>query len=302
MDIDAIRNNLRRPVLSARQRAMFATVVAASTRDGKTLSEFSAFVLEVPMIDDESEFLVVSARHCVTAALAAGAEIVLRVPIQSHEIDPANPPYVWETVAVPIGCWEHDDATDVSVAPLPLERLPPEHFLSSWIRGAVIGGSNQVFGDNVIIYGRGVLGDHGLVIRRRGALATHENPSVSLEIEPKTFRPVRVYVVEANVTPGMSGGLVLWTSGEGLAQNVALGLVHGYAYPNRLAGHAWGEEVEDAKAKDALARIQMEVEAARNELVYVIPGEDILSLIDRVATKAARANGSDDPKVHAKPW
>lgn len=302
MAIDVIRNNLRRPVLSAQQRAKFSTVIAASVRDEETIGEFSAFVVEVPIVDAESEFVVVSARHCVTAAYGVGAKVVLRVPIQPEHIDPANPPYVWNTESILVCGWAHDDNTDVSVAPLPLECVPPNHFISSWTRGAFVGGPLQIFRDDVLIFGRGVLGDRSLVIRRRGALATHEAPFVSLEIEPNTFRSVRAYIVEANVTAGMSGGLVIWTNGAGLAENVALGLVHGYAYSNRFAPPAWAHGVEDDAARDAFAKVQIEIEAARNELVYVIPGGELLPLIDRVAVDAARARGNANAQVHPRLW
>jgi hypothetical protein len=281
---------------------MLGTAVTAAVRDGETRAEFSAFVVEVPIVDDESEFVVVSARHCVTAAIADSANTLLRVPLQPERIDPANPPYMWETQDVLVDNWRSDETTDVSVAPLRLERLPPNHFLSSWLRGAFVGVGLPIFSDDVLVFGRGTLGDQSLIVRRRGVLATHENPTVRLEVEPGTFARVRVYVVEANVTNGMSGGLVVWTNGVGLAENVALGLVHGYAYPNRNPDRPWAKEIRDDQTLATFARVQLEIEAARNGLVYVIPGGDLLLLIDRVALQSTAAHNVPNPQIAQRMW
>jgi hypothetical protein len=302
-DIDAIRARLRHEPMSWHQRAMLSTVIAAAIRDGEVIAEFSAFVVEVPIMDHEAEFVVVSARHCIATSLMAGAVVYLRVPLEPAGIDPNHPPYVWQTVVVPTDGWAHDENTDVSVAPIRLERLPPSHFLLSWPRGSFIGGRPAVFGDDVIIFGRAALGDQGLVIRRRGALATHENPTVNLLVEPETYAGVRVFVVEANVTKGMSGGLVLWTTGGiGPNDNIALGVVHGYAYANRGVEESWAKDVADGNAEQAIMKAQTEIEAARNELVYVIPSDEIHGLVDDVARATAAAHGNPDPRVQQRLW
>jgi hypothetical protein len=46
----------------------------------------------------------------------------------------------------------------------------------------------------------------------------------------------------------------------------------------------------------------MEIEAARIELVYVIPGSELLLLIDRVAVDPARARGNANPQIHPRLW
>ena len=297
--INAIVESLRRPALGSRERARFATVAVEARRDGTAIGEFSAFVVDVSMTDGSSHFLVVSARHCVTRAQFEGATIALRVPLMPQAIDRANPPYVWETVAIPIDGWIHSQETDASVAPLPFDQLPENSFITAWERNYFVGVAFQIFSPNVLIFGRASLGDQSIVVRRVGTLATSENPSVSLEIEPDTRRSVRVYVVEANVTAGMSGGLVLWTNGIGSGENVALGLVHGYAYHGESAARSWSKGVDDESTQRALERTQMEVEAARNGLVYVIRGGDILPLIDATACRFARERGVPDPVVVA---
>ncbi len=60
--------------------------------------------------------------------------------------------------------------------------------------------------------------------------------------------------------------------------------------------------MKDGATGDAFAKVQMEIEAARNELVYVIPGGELLPLIDRVAVDAARARGNANPQIHPRLW
>jgi hypothetical protein len=76
-----------------------------------------------------------------------------------------------------------------------------------------------------------------------------------------------------------------------------LGLVQGYAYPTRLLGTTWGKGVTDKPTIDALTRIQLEIEAARNGLVYVVRSEEIRPLIDEVAISTARARGNEAAKI-----
>jgi hypothetical protein len=112
-----------------------------------------------------------------------------------------------------------------------------------------------------------------------------------------------VFVVEANVTKGMSGGLVLWTSGGiGPNDNIALGVVHGYAYPNRGAEESWAKDVANGNAERAIIKVQTEIEAARNELVYLIPSDEIHGSIDDVARATAAAHGNPDPRVEQRLW
>lgn len=276
------------------QRATVA-LVALNDKD-ETVASGSAFIVELPRKGPglNHDYVLVTARHVVQQSLVQGLKIAIIVPLLRQKKIPDV--VRTETVTICSGSWVHGES-DVSVAKLAINDLPPDHDLRCVNRLSFAdmnsdgpGGG----GSDVILFGRwGVGKDHNIIVERRGILAAEEVPLVTIIIEPKTHSPNHVFLVEATVSPGMSGGPVLVMSRSDRSNGAIIGLIHGYQRLHEQGlrlDHNSTYTVEEIAMRN---RLISEISSINGRIVYVIPIPAILDTLCEYQKKYAL-----DPTFH----
>lgn len=156
----------------------------------------------------EDRFWLLTARHVIAKAraaeLTAGWLIELlmmggvggRLPVMEVSLDD--------------DLWRLADGDDLALARFPVEQLPDEHLLSSTPIDRV-GIVTSDFTPEVNLVGRwGEPEDRNLIVTRRGIITTMQRPEVYLEIGPGEYAQQDVYLVDASIMPGMSGGPIFY--------------------------------------------------------------------------------------------
>lgn len=177
------------------------SVVAIRAATHLGLAVGSGLVVQI-----EDDFWLVTARHVVAKARAPRligpwsvealrmGEGGARLPVQHVEFDDA--------------IWHLADDDDLAAARFPVDRLPVEHLVSA-VPIERIGIARVNFAPEVTLTGRwGEPQDRNLIVTRRGMLTTMQRPNVHLEIGPGQYVEREVYLVDASIMPGMSGGAV----------------------------------------------------------------------------------------------
>lgn len=232
-----------------------------------------------PYVDEgraETVFLV-TARHVIARALHEGAAIFMRVPRYNAEaID----------IPLPSLGWAHaESGADISVLPLPAlkhERrdgglafpvIARDQFLiNGWWHGP-----DYELGDETRLVGLwyGSADRPQLIVRSGTAAMATETP---LQFESGM---ARAYLLDASVTPGMSGGPAYLTSGSGWSENALMGIIFGY-WPYRDEDLI---EPSNAPYSPGLHQISREllrqVQRLNTQLVVVTPVHELGELLVR---------------------
>jgi S1-C subfamily serine protease len=219
----------------------------------------SALIIADP--ESNPEFRLVTARHVVAESIAAHA--VIEVDVICGGDNPDVLPV--HTVSIPNDTWTlaHDD--DLAVAPFPAERLPANHLVSAiHIARLAVAVHNPT--PEVQLVGRwGATPETNFVLTRSGLLSTPQRPMMRFSIGgdmPMQERPM--YLVDAFVTRGMSGGAVFQQS----APPMVLGIISAHAKIPAPVG-AW-RALPDA-AQRAAEIIWDAITPMNAGLVYVVP-------------------------------
>ena len=264
--------------------------LVARDSDNDSLGNGSCFVVSYDRYDlAKKRCYVVTATHNLHGAINRGVHHVeMVVRCMDNAIQPA--PQVWRTQAVriPNDSWTHG-GVDVSVAPLPLDDLPPDLYMESVGREDFQDRKNvQVYSAaDIDLYGRwGVRDGQGQVILRRGILASFERPQIRLEVTPNTLTYAPVFLIDANVSKGMSGGIAVINVGEGLLEQSVLGLIHG---TQRLLEDDLRDSPVENEEKRIRERLVKEMEIINGRIVFVVPYEQVADVLDDVHSRAAQA-------------
>ena len=257
---------------------------------GKQIGAGSCFAVSFDRNDAaRKRCYVATATHNIHGAVARGLErvemLVRRMPDRA-----TADPLVWETaaVAIPLDSWAHG-GTDVSVAPLPVDALPDDLYMETVAREDFLDRKPVaiITAADIDLYGRwGMRGERDHVILRRGVLASFERPTVTLDVTPGVETRGAVYVVDANVSKGMSGGLAIANVGGGEMQQGVLGLIHG---TQRLLEDDLREASVNDDEKKIRERLIKEMEIINGRIVYVIPFNEVVTILDDLDARLTRA-------------
>jgi hypothetical protein len=225
-------------------------------------------------------FRLVTARHIIAQARAAKATIYVEVILTT------NSTVTFSVSPVPIAndAWTLAEDDDLAVATLPAESLPEDHLVGSvLLEQLAVVGLNPT--PDVQLIGRwGVAKEDNFVITRRGILATPQQPTVRFPIgNDKEMQKRPMYVVDAFVTRGMSGGAVF----RDTEPKTVLGIISAHAKlaPPVEQFSKLPETVQRAAYAlwDALSPIN-------SGLVYVVPIARVLEFLGKIwPTKASEA-------------
>jgi len=250
----------------------FIEAIRKTDAEPELVGEGSAFVISVapPVARYLPDYFVVTARHNVEGAHRREATIWLLLPFEDGE---------YATIEMPWDAWTHGDH-DVSVALLPLDRLPPKlELLAIPLEALTV--DVPIFSVSTVrieLYGRAKVGATQFPIVRGATLPTVGKVHVAIEGVQKR---VPVWLAEGTVTVGMSGGPVLATKGTGETDNLVMGLIHGYAHDELVQAPPPGYKIctdEVLKLREELLR---ELAALRQSLIYIVPGDAILETIEK---------------------
>jgi hypothetical protein len=225
-------------------------------------------------------FRLLTARHIVAQARAARAIIHVEI------IQTTNSTITFAITPVPIadGAWTLAEDDDLAVAILPAETLPEDHLVGSvLLEQLVIAGLNPT--PDVQLIGRwGLDKDDNFVITRRGILATPQQPTVRFSIgDDKEKQQQPMYLVDAFVTRGMSGGAVF----RDTEPKTVLGIISAHAQvpPPVETWSTLPPSIQTAAAAMWHALTPMNA-----GLVYVVPISRVLEFLGRIwPTKASEA-------------
>jgi hypothetical protein len=165
----------------------------------------AASALVVRDTTGRDEFRLVTARHVVAHARANQATLHVEA---TRAISGSNT-FPITAVPIPDNSWTLADDDDLATAPLPSISLPDDHYVGAiWLEQLTIATSNPT--PDVQLVGRwGLRQDDNIVLTRRGILATPQKPTVPIMIGlDKEPQNKAMHLVDAFITPGMSGGAV----------------------------------------------------------------------------------------------
>jgi len=206
-------------------------------------------------------FRLVTARHVIAQARAAKATIYLEIIRATHSIE------TFPICAVPIEdeAWALSEDDDVAVATLPADELPEDHLVGSVMLEQLAKVGQNPTPDVQLIGRWGLTKEENFVITRRGILATPQQPAVSFSIgDDKERQSKPMYVVDAFVTRGMSGGAVF----SDTQPRTVLGIISAHATLPSPA-EKWRNLPETVqRAAEALWEAMAPINAG---LVYVVP-------------------------------
>jgi hypothetical protein len=256
-----------------------ATVVL-SGQAGDQRGAATGFVVQVGALPPAGtpDFFLVTARHVVLDAQAHGVQLEA-LAIRGYDSLKA----VQDRVRIPLdpARWMHNDKSDISMMPFPVDLLPPDHNLTSIPDSELASRKMGVLipqGADLAAYGRwSVEGGADIPIRRSVTLATFERPRAALEIGGAR-QLVEVYLADGTVSRGMSGGPVTFAGG-GWANSAVIGLVHGY-WPLGEADLATPGTTGVADDRAAiLAEIRRQIGAVNSGVFFVVPIGDLEPLL-----------------------
>jgi hypothetical protein len=180
------------------------SVVSLRAVDGAGNVKGTGSALVVWDPENEDEFRLVTARHVVVDARAGNARIEVEAIQQgSGEVFPIA------TVPVDDGTWKLADDDDLAVALLPAGMLGSDHLVSAMSFDRLAIATPHPTPDVELVGRWGLTPQSNIVLTRRGLVATPQRPTVPIYIggdKPLQQRPM--YLVDAFVTRGMSGGAV----------------------------------------------------------------------------------------------
>lgn len=131
----------------------------------------------------------------------------------------------------------------------------------------------------------GLPAERAHVVLRRGILGSLELPEVRLDVSPGTVTRGRVFIVDANVSKGMSGGLAVVNCGAGEMQQAVLGLIHG---TQRLFEEDLRDGAVGAVERAARQRLMQEIEIVNGRIVYVVPFSEVVAVLEDVDARTTR--------------
>ena len=261
-----------------------ATVMIGMAGDPPRFFGSGFFVANVPwglpyVPDERAIMFLVTAAHVVRPILSEGRQLCVRVA--RYSTAPVDVPLPSAAAWV----YSHEGA-DVAIVPMPELK---HHFASGGISIPAISHEqlfvddwqlaafNFRFGDPVRIaglwYGETT---HPQLILRSGALATATVAPVQTPAGQ-----VPVYLVDASVTRGMSGGPAFASNGRGAAENAVIGVNHGY-WPvgtSELSDELEPGSREETNEERAQRRILQSVERLNSRLAIVMPIDHVGKLL-----------------------
>jgi hypothetical protein len=207
------------------------------------------------------EFLLLSARHVVAEARDLGA----RIDVEAHGPSNGGDRFAITPIPIPGPSWRLAPDDDLAVAPFPTASLSSDHLVAAIPIDLLTIATPDPTPDVELVGRWGLSSTDNVVITRRGVIATPERPTVRLWIGNDVEAPqCPVYLVDAFVTRGMSGGAVF----QGTNPTTVLGIISAHA---KLPAprETWASLPESVvRAVDALWDAIAPINAG---LVYVIP-------------------------------
>lgn len=275
---EAVIRLLLTPALPSQNYFAGTVVLTANLADGRGVG--SGFVIRVGETPPNGQptFFLVTAQHNVRPVLRANGTISAQI-IRNY--DPKKPIQDRYSLALPNGRWIHNERSDVSIVPLPIDDLPEDHSLTA-ISDVELASRKFGFllhqGGELKAYGAwSVQTGSALPIERTVYLATLERPTVPIEIEGAERR-VEVYIAEGTVSRGMSGGPVSYLA-SGWAGSGILGLIQGF-WPMSEGDIMSGKSsVHRDERTRALAEIRRDIAAINSGILYIVPVWDIDQLL-----------------------
>jgi hypothetical protein len=198
------------------------SVVSLRAVDGEGNVKGAASALVVWDPEDEDEFRLVTARHVVVDARAGNA----RIQVEAIQQQGSGDVFSIATVPVDDGTWRLADDDDLAVAPLPAGMLGSDHLVSAMTFERLAIATPHPTPEVELVGRWGLTPQSNIVLSRRGLVATPQRPTVPIYVggdEPLHQRPM--YLVDAFVTRGMSGGAVF----QQTSPPMVLGIISAHA-------------------------------------------------------------------------
>jgi hypothetical protein len=250
------------------KRLPLATVFIEAVVEDRIAGEGSAFLIAVepPGPTYAADFFLVTARHNVDGAIRRSAKIrvVFNTSAERRSV----------SYDVPAEAWVHSDH-DVSVAFLDVDQLPHDIDAAALdSRAFNVNISTAAGAIHTLLYGRGRVGLDQPLLSRTASVMPFEQPRVHLE---GVSSPVRVWLAEGIVSPGMSGGPAAATTGVTPGNQCVFGLIHGYAVDRRDKSAPY--PIESDEVKNLRRELLLEINALRQHMIYIVPGSIVKEVI-----------------------
>lgn len=258
--------------------------ILAEGQGGSVAGKGSGFVLahgwdrDTPGDEVGDPFLIVSARHVVQPAINRGFKLFTTLRSVSSSLTPEL-----LRVDLPAEQWHHDGTADISIVRLDVDAILQPVRLAAIPRGYLFHKREYAFQYRLLTCDVRPIGlwreelERSVVLMRRGVLASPDVVEVSLEVGHNVFAKNKVFLVDASVTPSMSGGPVLISISEGTAQNALLGVIHGYWF----LGKKLSKPQIESQPQDVQGILKA-MPLVNGNLVYVVTSQEL----ERVANDA----------------
>ena len=249
-------------------------VVAIRAETAQGLACGSAVVVQI-----EDRFWLVTARHIVTGARAANVKCWFVEAMKKGE----GRTLPLHDLELSDDEWVVADDDDLAVAPLPIGQLPTDHLVSG-IYIDRFGYASMGPNPDLTLIGRwGEAEERNLIVTRRGVLATLQRPKVKYEIGPGKIVENEMYLVDATVMRGMSGGAVF----NEVNPPMVLGLVSAH---QRIVSLPPAVAQLPESARQAAEAIWNSLGPINAGMVYVVPFDRVAAFVRAV-----------DKESHVKP-
>jgi len=249
-----------------------ATVHIAAVNADERVGVGSGFIVRIapPARGYLPDYVLVTARHNIDGAISRNAEV--RVTLQYRQFDQTKA----ATITIGALGWYYSRSHDVAIASVPIDTLIEAPTMDALEPSLLMRELPWLRPVESYVFGRVDVGESELTLVRTASMPSNERVRVRLE---NWQRSLPVLLLEGIVTPGMSGGPVLTTTGSGIIENAVIGLVHGYATPDPAIAFTADPELGPDVLRRRLLAMNRELLARRQHLVYVVPSGFIVEAI-----------------------